>query len=163
MKKIKMIAGTFGFWDGKKVVPKTNKDKAFSVSDEVAERLIRLNMAETVAGEAEAAEIDKDVLEVTDEGKAVRGGEKPENEGDEYDEDSSERIDESADEEIDETVIDKTMTAKELRELGKIYGLTFKVGMSKAEMVDALKDHFAAENAEDDEDAPELDASKAVQ
>lgn len=155
MKKIKMIAGTFGFWDGKKVVPKTNKDKAFSVSDEVAERLIRLNMAETAAGEAEAAEIDKDVLEVADEEKAVRGGEKPENEGDEYDEDSSE--------EIDETVVDKTMTAKELRELGKIYGLTFKVGMSKAEMVDALKDHFAAENAEDDEDAPELDASKAVQ
>ena len=102
-------------------------------------------------------------MEVTDEGKAVRGGEKPENEGDEYDEDSSEKIDESADEEIDETVVDKTMTAKELRELGKIYGLTFKVGMSKAEMVDALKDHFAAENAEDDEDAPELDASKAVQ
>lgn len=56
------------------------------------------------------------------------------------------------------------MSAKELRELGKDYGLTFKVGISKAEMVAAIEE---AENeldaAEDGEPAPVFDASEAVQ
>ena len=63
------------------------------------------------------------------------------------------------------------MTAKELREVGKQYGLTFKVGMSKAEMVDALKAEWPQdaeeevdEEADDDgEDAPSFDATEAVQ
>lgn len=63
------------------------------------------------------------------------------------------------------------MTAKELREVGKQYGLTFKVGMSKAEMVDALKAEWpqdaeeeADEEADDDgEQAPTFDATEAVQ
>lgn len=67
-------------------------------------------------------------------------------------------------------------SAKELREIGKLCGLTFKVGMSKAEMVEALDAHIAentvegVEVAEDgeitateDEDAPTFDASEAVQ
>ena len=56
------------------------------------------------------------------------------------------------------------MSAKELRELGKDYGLTFKVGISKAEMVQAIEE---AENeldaAQDNEPAPVFDASEAVQ
>ena len=56
------------------------------------------------------------------------------------------------------------MSAKELRELGKDYGLTFKVGVSKAEMVAAIE---AAENeldtADDSEPAPVFDATEAVQ
>ena len=56
------------------------------------------------------------------------------------------------------------MSAKELRELGKDYGITFKVGMSKAEMVAAIEE---AENeldaVQDGEPAPVFDASEAVQ
>lgn len=56
------------------------------------------------------------------------------------------------------------MSAKELRELGKDYGLTFKVGISKAEMVQAIEE---AENeldtVQDGEPAPVFDASEAVQ
>ena len=56
------------------------------------------------------------------------------------------------------------MSAKELRELGKDYGLTFKVGMSKAEMVAAIEE---AENeldtGDNGEPAPVFDASEAVQ
>ena len=56
-------------------------------------------------------------------------------------------------------------SAKELREIGKDYGLTFKVGISKAEMIAAIE---AAEadldtDCEDDEDVPAFDASEAVQ
>ena len=56
------------------------------------------------------------------------------------------------------------LSAKELREMAKDYGLTFKVGMSKAEMVAAIE---AAESeldaADDSEPAPVFDASEAVQ
>ena len=56
------------------------------------------------------------------------------------------------------------MSAKELRELGKDYGLTFKVGISKAEMVKAIEDaENALDTVEDDEPAPVFDASEAVQ
>lgn len=55
------------------------------------------------------------------------------------------------------------MKATELRKIGAEQGLTFKVGMSKAEMVEALDAHFATETAEDDiEDAPTFDAEDAV-
>ena len=61
------------------------------------------------------------------------------------------------------------MKASELRDLGKQYGLTFKVGMSKAEMIAALDDFFAVESeapeadAEGDgEDAPTFDSTEAV-
>lgn len=61
-------------------------------------------------------------------------------------------------------------TAKELREIGKICGLTFKVGMSKADMVAALDAFFDA-NLTDEEpegepydadEAPAFDAAEAV-
>lgn len=67
-------------------------------------------------------------------------------------------------------------TAAELREIGKLCGLAFKVGMTKAEMVEALDAHIASntvdgvEVTEDDEiivpdgeDAPAFDAAEAVQ
>ena len=52
------------------------------------------------------------------------------------------------------------MTAKELRELGKEYGLTFKAGMTKAEMVEALRGEWPQEA--EAEDAPTFDAAEAV-
>lgn len=71
-------------------------------------------------------------------------------------------------------VYSEEMSAKELREIGKRCGLTFKVGMSKAEMVAEL-DAYTAEhtgegeevNEEDEiateDDAPTFDAAEAVQ
>ncbi len=60
------------------------------------------------------------------------------------------------------------MTAKELREIAKGYGLTFKQGVSKAEMVEKLDALFAdlelaetESSAEDD--VPTFDATEAVQ
>ena len=59
------------------------------------------------------------------------------------------------------------MTAKELREIGAGYGLTFKQGSSKAEMVEKLDALFAdlalAETEHGAEDAPTFDAAEAVQ
>lgn len=53
------------------------------------------------------------------------------------------------------------MTAKELREIGEAYGLSFKQGMSKADMVSKLDELFAEQEPE--EDAPTFDAAEAVQ
>ena len=65
--------------------------------------------------------------------------------------------------------LEMTYSAKELREMGKEYGLTFGVGVSKADMARAIETAKAkaaevvdAEDTED-EDAPTFDASEAVQ
>ena len=59
------------------------------------------------------------------------------------------------------------MTAKELREIAAGYGLTFKQGMSKAEMVEKLDTLFAnldlAETEQEADDVPTFDATEAVQ
>lgn len=58
------------------------------------------------------------------------------------------------------------MKASELREIGAMCGLTFKVGMSKADMVAALDKHIEENTVEEDEDgepAPVFDAAEAVQ
>lgn len=89
---------------------------------------------------------------------------------------------------IPEYSIDSSVN--ELREIGKLCGLTFKVGMTKAQMVEALDAHIAANTVDGDdldtedgtdedapegedttkepeegtdEDAPTFDASEAVQ
>lgn len=51
------------------------------------------------------------------------------------------------------------MKVEELREIGKQCGLTFKIGMTKDEMVSALDAHFG-ETTEDD--APVFNAADAV-
>ena len=57
-------------------------------------------------------------------------------------------------------------SAKELRDIGKVCGLTFKVGMSKADMIEALDAFFDAaltdEEPDDGEAAPLFDAAEAV-
>ena len=61
------------------------------------------------------------------------------------------------------------MTVKELRDIGKLCGLTFKIGMTKKEMVDALDANIEADIVEGDpegpvdEPAPSFDAAEAVQ
>lgn len=57
------------------------------------------------------------------------------------------------------------LTAKELREVGKEYGLTFKGNASKADMIQAITEAQAAEAAEsadEDEPGPDFDPSEAV-
>ena len=60
------------------------------------------------------------------------------------------------------------MKVAELREIGAMCGLTFKVGMSKADMVAALDAHLETNVVDDDvfdedgEPAPEFDAAEAV-
>ena len=58
--------------------------------------------------------------------------------------------------------------ADDLRAIGELFGLTFKKGMSKADMVAALNAHIEENSVDgfdmdDAEDAPAFDATEAVQ
>lgn len=60
------------------------------------------------------------------------------------------------------------MKADDLRALGKEYGLSFKVGMKKADMIEAIKAAQDEGNEDEEtedtaEDAPTFDPSEAVQ
>lgn len=67
----------------------------------------------------------------------------------------------------DEYPVDlETLTAKELRELGAEYGLTFKGNASRAHMIEAITEAQTALAAEDDtsecDDTPDFDPAEAV-
>lgn len=55
-----------------------------------------------------------------------------------------------------------SLSAKELREVGREYGLTFKGNASKAEMIREIEDAQANEIASGGYPAPEFDAAEAV-
>ena len=141
---IQIVRGVYGFLDKDGIVrPKTEADAPFELLPDQEARLVRLGVAKYV-GVADA---------------------QPEPEEAEEEEIEQEPID--FDEMPSEIIPLSEMTVKELRELGKEYGLTFKVGSSKADMVQAIKDAEAAlaidAEGEDDEPAPVFDASEAVQ
>ena len=135
---IQIVRGVYGFLDRDGIVrPKTETDAPFELLPEQEARLVRLGVAQYV-GDVKLAQ------DLTDLTEAVGGI----------------VIDEAPEEERPLS----DYSVKELRELGKDYGLTFKIGISKAEMVQAIE---AAENeldtTNDGELAPVFDASEAVQ
>lgn len=145
---IKIVKGVYGFVDGNGIVrPKTEDDEPFELPPEKEARLVGLGVAvyvsEPVDEQAEETEQEETEME--------------------------ESVDEQDPIGFDETPADERdlseYTVKELREIGKEYGLTFKVGMLKDDMVKAIEAAEAALDAEDDEseDAPVFDASEAVQ
>lgn len=148
---IKIVRGVYGFLDKNGIVrPKTDADEPFELSAEQEARLVNLGIAQYVGDvkdEQEPAETDAEETEQ------------------EESEDEQEPIG------FDETPPEERplsdYSVKDLRAIGKEYGLTFKVGTSKDDMVKAIE---AAEaeieaNAEDEdgEPAPVFDASEAVQ
>ena len=143
---IKMIRGVFGLPVNGIVKAMDKNSGAFEAGAEQEERLIRLGLAvkfEIADGEPapSADEVDTD----TPIG---------------MDETPPEDIVEAED--VDEIVELKSLSVKELREIGKQHGLTFKVGMTKPEMIQAIVDAQAEVVEDDGEPAPVFDAAEAV-
>lgn len=139
---IRMIRGVFGLpVDGIVKAMDKNSDP-FDAGAEQEERLIRLGLA---------VRVDEEPAEIVDTEAPIGFDEMPP-----LPEDVAAIPEYNAD-----------MKASELREIGAMCGLTFKVGMSKKAMVEALDAHIAANMADDeDEDgepAPVFDAAEAVQ
>lgn len=143
---IKIVRGVYGFMDGNGIVhPKTADDEPFELLPEQEARLVKLGVAqyvETVKDEQEHEQSDPEQVETEDEQDPIGFDETP----------------------VDEPALSE-LSVKELREIGKGYGLSFKVGTSKADMVKAIEAAEAemdAEGEDDGEPAPAFDASEAV-
>ena len=156
---IEMIAGVFGL----PVKDKTGKtirikgmgpnDGPFSAAPEREAELVKKGVAryvEQIQVEDEDSETEEEQIQVEDDGAPIGFDETP---PEDFGEDEAEIVEE---------IIDlETFSAKELRELGKDYGLTFKANASKVSMIEAIT---AAQDAiAVDEDAPTFDAAEAVE
>ncbi len=140
---IRIIKGVYGHVPNPKagiVVPKTSKDEPFSLSPEQEKRLVSIGVAEYVNAPAAPAIPEPEDVDSTPEAEIPAG--EAGNDGPTLNE----------------------MSAKELREYGKELGLTFRVGMTKAEMREAIEAAEAAAEAEaeDGEVPPAFDAAEAV-
>lgn len=148
---IKIVKGVYGFMDKNGMVrPKTAADEPFALLPEQEARLVKLGIAQYVEDVKDAQEPEETATEDTEQVEA---------------EDAQEPIGFDETPPVD-TDLSK-MSVPELRKLGKEYGLTFKVGFSKADMVQAIEAKEAELSAitedEDDEPTPVFDASEAVQ
>ena len=127
MKEIKIISGTFGWSHGTYDLVRAG-DPPITVDDELAERLVEQGVAEYTAAPSP-------------------GTEEP------FTPDTE---DETEDEPTEDGVDIEGMSAKELRELAKQYGLAFSANVSKPEIIEAI---YAAMS----QAAPAFDATEAVQ
>lgn len=145
---IKMKNGTFGLPVDGIVKPMTKNSGPFEAGEEQEARLVALGLAEYVGevpetGESDGAPIgfDETPPELPELPEGVTA--------------------------IPEYSI--ATSAKELRKIGKMCGLSFGVGMTKEAMVEALDKHIEENTVEDAEiegesdGAPVFDASEAVQ
>lgn len=131
---IKIIKGVYGYMtEIGRVKPKTADDEPFELTHEQEARLVGLGVAEYVT--PGPIGFDEQPPELPDLPEGVVG--------------------------IPEYSVD--MKADELREIAKLMGLTFKVGTTKAEMVEAMDAYLAENMVEDEEDIPEFDPTEAVE
>lgn len=139
MKKIKIIGGRYGYIspNGAFFV-KTDNSAPFEVDDKEADRLIKRGVAEIVGGSGKHPEIDDETS---------RTGSNPTDE---------ENAAGSENEDVFE--YDENTSVKELREIGKKCGLSFPVGVTKANMIAALDEYFER----DDESGVDLGVEPPV-
>lgn len=142
---IQIINGVYGHYLNGKVVPKDKNSAPFELSPEQEKRLVDARIAVYVGSTESAGSAGAD--EVKDQPESIKW--------------------------VPEYSMENTVA--ELREIGKLCGLTFKVGTTKAEMVAALDKHIQEHTVEgvevnedgeisvaDDDDAPNFDAADAV-
>ena len=154
---IEMIAGVFGLHveNGKDADGNTKyrvkgmgpNDGPFSVDAAQEARLVKLGLARYVEEKA----VTDPEEESVDDADPIGFDEMPPEDGEE---------DEA---EIVEEIVDlESLSAKELRELGKEYGLTFKANDKRATMIEAITE-AQSKIALDGEEAPTFDAAEAVE
>ena len=136
---IKIVCGVFGHYIDGKVVPKDNKSEPFALSPEREAELVAKKIA---------VYVDEPETEEVSEADAPIG------------------FDELPEDVIPIPEYSINMKAAELREIGKLCGLEFEEGMTKAKMVAALDKHIEENTVEDEEededDAPTFDPADAV-
>ncbi len=137
MREVKIIQGTYGYRENGILDPKDRFSAPFPLDDAEAERIVSLGIAE-----------------YADSGVATSPVSVSDNETGEYsaEETEAQEGDFSA---LEKSEYSTASTVAELRMIAKEIGVSFKVGMTKEDMVAALDAHF-------EEDAPMLEASALV-
>lgn len=144
---IKIICGVYGGADGLK----RPGDKPFSLSPAEEARLVARKVAVYVNEPPTEAPQDEDSQDGYIPDDAPIG----------FDETPPEDFGED-EAEVEEEIIDlEELSAKELRELGKDYGLTFKANDKRSTMIEAITAAQTALAVADD--APTFDAAEAVE
>ena len=139
---IKMIRGVFGLPVNGIVKAMDKNSDPFEAGAEQEARLIRLGLAVRVGADPAPADVPLE----------------------EVDTDTPIGFDEMPPEDFEEPVDLSLLSVKKLREIGKQYGLTFKAGLPKEDMVAAIANAQAeVVEADDGEPAPAFDAAEAVQ
>ena len=158
---IEMIAGVFGLpvkKEGQKmrIVGMGPKDGPFSADPAQEARLVKLGLARYVS-----EEVAEDEAENMEDMAPIGFDDMP---PEYFDEDDAENFVEETEpaeevaEDEGEPIDLSELSAKELREIGKEYGLSFKANASKASMIEAIGEAQAAEALA----APSFDAAEAV-
>lgn len=145
---IKIVRGTYGYWNGRYVEPKTEKDAPFELEAEKEKRLVDKGVAVYV--------VEPTNVEISEEGDfEVDGKVVGKVDGD---------IVEVTDEDVTEATIEDVkaelskLTLEELKAEGKKYGVSYKVGTKKADFVDQILSAMPAE----EEELPDADPADAI-
>ena len=128
---IKIVCGVFGHYTDGKVVAKDKNSEPFALSPEMEAELVAKKIA---------VYVDAPETEEVSEADAPIG------------------FDELPEDVIPIPEYSINMKAAELREIGKLCGLEFEEGMTKAKMVAALDKHIEENTVDGDEEEDEDDA-----
>ena len=157
MTLIRIINGTYGHRPegAKHIEAKTPTDGSFMVTDAEAKRLIGLKVAvladDTVGGAVSPRVGDVNITASTNQTDQEIG-----TDGDER-QNTANAGENAPDYDVSEIVqeYNTDMPASDLRDMLKNCGISFKFGMSKADMVEALDKYFG-ETVDDDEAPPSV-------
>ncbi len=130
MKKVKITGTTYGYNNNGRVEPKDRHSDPFYLDDEEAERLVSLGYAEIIGDGVATPQITEEEANTVENTHNTDHGLK---------EAETACIDECPDYSV-------SMKASELREIANRFGIRFKVGTSKEEMVAKLDEYFSGDD-----------------
>lgn len=132
---IKIVRGTYGFWNGHAVVPKTAADGPFEMEPEKEKRLVDKGVAVYVGKEPEAPVVEPEPVI-----------EEPEAETEEAEEYTLEAL--------------QAMKLADLKALAKEYGIEYRVGMKKADFAEIV--FVALQVIDDGDEIPDADPADSI-
>lgn len=143
---IQIIAGTFGYYNGRKVVPITNADGPQKLDPELEARLVKKGIAKYITAPAAARPVDP-------ESPDPAGAPAPQ------DPEATEGDPETPDDELPE--YNEDMKLDDLKEAAKAYGVDASALRKKADIIAAIEAARQAGDG-DDEEPPRLGAADPV-
>lgn len=148
---IQIIAGTFGYYNGRKIVPVTPESGPQKFDPELEARLVKEGVAEYVSGEEAKTPEDPDTTPAPDDTNPANASADPSDPPDDKDPDDD-----------DEALpaYSEDMKLDELKEIAPAYGVDASAMRKKADIIAAIE--AAKEAAGDDEVPPQFDAADPV-